>query len=134
VAIVILRELRETVILKEPKETVILNEPKASEGSNGSQMTEKQGYVYILTNAHNKVLYTGVTSDLVKRVYEHKNKMVDGFTKKYSVYKLVHFEVFVDMVGAITREKQIKGWLRGKKIALIEGKNPEWKDLYDGLC
>jgi len=94
---------------------------------------EKQGYVYILTNVHNKVLYTGVTSDLVKRVYEHKNKMVDGFTKKYNVHKLVHFEVSEDMMTAIEREKQIKGWLRKKKIALIEKNNPEWKDLYDGL-
>jgi putative endonuclease len=96
-------------------------------------MTEKQGYVYILTNVHNKVLYTGVTSDLVKRVYEHKNNLVDGFTKKYNVHKLVHFEVLEDMINAITREKQIKGWLRSKKIALIETKNPEWKDLYEGL-
>jgi putative endonuclease len=96
-------------------------------------MMEKQGYVYILTNVHNKVLYTGVTSDLVKRVYEHKNKMVDGFTKKYNVHKLVHFEVSDDMMTAIEREKQIKGWLRKKKIALIEKDNPEWKDLFDGL-
>lgn len=96
-------------------------------------MIEKNGYVYILTNVHNKVMYTGVTSDLVKRVYEHKNKLVDGFTKKYNVHKLVHFEVFDDMMNAITREKQIKGWLRSKKIALIEANNPEWKDLYEGL-
>ncbi len=97
-------------------------------------MIEKHGYVYILTNVHNKVLYTGVTSDLVKRVYEHKNNLVDGFTKKYNVHKLVHFEVFDDIVSAITREKQIKGWLRSKKMALIETKNPEWKDLYEGLA
>ena len=96
-------------------------------------MAEKQGYVYILTNVHNKVLYTGVTSALVKRVYEHKNKLVDGFTKKYNVHKLVHFEVFDDIVSVITREKQIKGWLRSKKIALIETNNPEWKDLYEGI-
>jgi putative endonuclease len=96
-------------------------------------MREKQGYVYILTNVHNKVLYTGVTSDLVKRVYEHKNKMVDGFTKKYNVHKLVHFEVSDDMMTAIEREKQIKGWLRKKKIALIEKNNPEWKDLYESI-
>ena len=96
-------------------------------------MIEKHGYVYILTTVHNKVLYTGVTSGLVKRVYEHKNNLVDGFTKKYNVHKLVHFEVFDDIVSAITREKQIKGWLRSKKIALIEANNPEWKDLYEGL-
>lgn len=93
----------------------------------------QQGNVYILTNAHNRVLYTGVTNDLVKRVYEHKNKLVDGFTKKYNVHKLVYFEVFDDMITAITREKQIKGWLRSKKIALIERKNPKWNNLYETL-
>jgi len=96
-------------------------------------MAEKQGYVYILTNVHNRVLYTGVTSELVKRIYEHKNKLIEGFTKKYNAHKLVHFEVFDDMIDAITREKQIKGWLRNKKIALIESKNPGWKDLYEEL-
>jgi len=96
-------------------------------------MVEKQGYVYILANAHNKVLYTGVTSNLVKRMYEHKNKQVEGFTRKYNVNKLVYFEVFEDIVNAITREKQIKGWLRSKKIALIETKNPAWNDLYKEL-
>jgi putative endonuclease len=96
-------------------------------------MTEKQGYIYILTNVSNKVLYTGVTSDLIKRMYEHKNKQVEGFTKRYNVNKLVYFEVFDNMMNAITREKQIKGWLRSKKISLIESKNPEWNDLYDGL-
>ena len=96
-------------------------------------MTEKQGYVYILTNRYNKVLYTGVTGDLVKRVYEHKNDPVDGFTKKYNTHKLVYFEVFDYILNAIEREKQIKGWLRSKKIALIESKNPKWKDLYEGL-
>jgi len=96
-------------------------------------MAEKQGYVYILTNVHSRVLYTGVTSDLIKRVYEQQNKLVDGFTKKYQLHKLVYFEEFDDIMSAITREKQIKGWLRRKKIALIESKNPEWKDLYEGL-
>ena len=96
-------------------------------------MTEKKGYVYILTNVHNKVLYTGVTSELIKRVYEHKNKMADGFTKKYNLNKLVYYEVSDNIMSAITREKQIKGWLRSKKIALIESKNPEWKDLYGEL-
>ena len=104
-----------------------------SERSEESNMAEKQGYIYILTNVHNKVLYTGVTSDLVKRVYEHKNKLVDGFTKKYNVHKLVYFEILDGMINAITREKQIKGWLRSKKIALIEANNSEWKDLYEGL-
>jgi len=93
-------------------------------------MFEKKGYVYILTNSKNTVLYVGVTSDLVKRIYEHKNSFVEGFTKKYNLKKLIYFEVFGDIVSAITREKQIKGWLRIKKIALIEKVNPSWNDLY----
>jgi putative endonuclease len=96
-------------------------------------MPDKQGYVYILTNLHNKVLYTGVTSDLVKRIYEHKNKLIKGFTKKYNVNKIVYFEVFEDMINAITPEKQIKGWLSSKKIALIESKNHRWKDLNEEI-
>ena len=91
---------------------------------------EKKGYIYILTNSKNTVLYVGVTSDLIKRVYEHKNNFVEGFTKKYNLKKLVYFEVFEDIVSAITREKQIKGWLRIKKIALIEKANLSWDDLY----
>ena len=96
-------------------------------------MTEKKGYVYILTNVKNTVLYTGVTSNLIKRVYEHQNKMVPGFTEKYKVYKLVHFEIFEDMLNALEREKQIKGWVRRKKIALIEKNNPGWEDLYASI-
>jgi putative endonuclease len=90
-----------------------------------------QYYVYIMTN-RSKTLYTGVTNDLMRRVYEHKNKMVEGFTKKYNITKLVHFEETTDVQAAIAREKQIKGWLRSKKIGLIESKNPEWKDLGEG--
>jgi putative endonuclease len=75
------------------------------------------------------VLYTGVTNDLQRRVYEHKNKLVKGFTKKYNVIKLVFYEVCNDIESAILREKQIKGWLRTKKIALVESMNPEWRDL-----
>jgi putative endonuclease len=93
-------------------------------------MIEKKGYVYILTNTNNTVLYTGVTSNLVKRVYEHKNKEVEGFTKKYNLHKLIYYEIFEDIVNAITREKQIKGWLRSKKISLIKKVNPDWNDLY----
>jgi len=93
-------------------------------------MIEKKGYVYILTNTNNTVLYTGVTSNLIKRAYEHKNKMVQGFTKKYNLHKLVYYEVFGDMINAIVREKQIKGWLRSKKLLLIEKANPNWADLY----
>ena len=86
-------------------------------------------YVYMLTNVKNTVLYTGVTNDLQRRVYEHKNKLIDGFTKKYNVNKLVYFEETTDVRSAITREKQIKGWVRIKKDALIATQNPEWKDL-----
>jgi putative endonuclease len=89
--------------------------------------------MYILFSQRNGTLYVGVTSDLVRRVYEHKNKMVGGFTKEYHVDKLGYYEVFDDIVSAITREKQIKGGSRKKKIALIESVNPEWKDLYDML-
>ena len=96
-------------------------------------MIEKKGYVYILTNTNNTVLYTGVTSNLIKRVYEHKNKMVQGFTKKYNLHKLVYYEVFEDMMNAIIREKQIKGWLRSKKVSLIEKANPCRVDLYSTI-
>jgi putative endonuclease len=94
---------------------------------------EKQGYVYIMTNKINTVIYTGVTSNLVKRVYEHKQKLVEGFTKKYNVNKLVYYEVSDDIESAITREKQIKAGSRKKKIDLIERMNPAYKDLYYGL-
>ncbi len=90
----------------------------------------KYSYVYILSDANNKILYTGVTSDLLKRVWEHKSHVVEGFTKKYNVTKLVYYEEGEDIYNAISREKQIKGKLRKKKIALIENVNPEWRDLY----
>lgn len=92
-------------------------------------MKEMKSYVYILFNKRNGT-YTGVTSDLIKRVYEHKNKLVDGFTKKYSVDKLGYYEIFSDISSAIKREKQIKGGSRQAKLVLIESINPEWKDLY----
>jgi putative endonuclease len=85
-----------------------------------------------MTN-NSKTLYTGVTGDLERRVYEHKNKFVEGFTKKYRITKLVYFEVTNSVESAIAREKQIKGWLRKKKISLIESSNPDWKDLSDEL-
>jgi putative endonuclease len=94
---------------------------------------ERQYYVYIMTNKNNTVLYTGVTNDLRRRVYEHKNKLVDGFTKKYNITKLIYFEMCRDAVGSISREKQIKAGSRTKKIALINTTNPEWRDLYDEL-
>ena len=93
----------------------------------------KQFYIYILTNYKNTVLYTGVTNDLIRRVYEHKEKMIEGFTKRYNINKLVYFEVADCAEAAIQREKQIKGDSRQKKIDLINDKNPEWDDLYDGL-
>lgn len=88
----------------------------------------KQFYIYILTNK-SKTLYVGVTNDLIRRVYEHKNKLIEGFAKKYNLTILVYYEVFLDAYNAISREKQIKGWLRNKKIALIESVNPVWEDL-----
>ena len=93
-------------------------------------MNKKSFYVYILTNKSNKVLYIGITNNLSRRVYEHKQKLVKGFTSKYKVDKLVYYEVFDDPYNAISREKQLKGWLRNKKIELISSFNPTWKDLY----
>ena len=87
-------------------------------------------YVYILTNAYNKVLYTGVTNDLERRLYEHKLKNIKGFTQKYNVDKLVYFEQFDFIDLAISREKQIKGYSRQKKIELINKRNKEWKELF----
>jgi putative endonuclease len=93
----------------------------------------KQPCVYILASRRNGTLYTGVTSDLVKRVYEHRNGLADGFTKKYGIHHLVYFEMHAEMVAAITREKQIKKWNRAWKLELIEKNNPEWKDLYETI-
>ena len=93
----------------------------------------KQYYVYIMTNKSNTVLYIGVTNDLERRVYEHREKLINGFTKKYNVNKLVYYEVFEDIYTAISREKQIKSGSRQKKINLINGINKEWKDLYEEL-
>jgi len=93
----------------------------------------KNYYIYILTNKNNTVLYTGITSNLKKRIYEHKNKLISGFTKKYNINKLVYYEIFEDPINAIAREKQIKAGSRDKKIKLIESMNPKWEDLYEGL-
>lgn len=94
---------------------------------------DKKSYIYIMTNYDETVLYTGVTSDLIKRVYEHKNKLQEGFTNKYNTNKLVYFEVFDSTESAILREKQIKGGSRAKKIKLIKDFNPSWTDLYDTI-
>ncbi len=93
----------------------------------------KQFYVYILASKRNGTVYAGVTSDLVKRVWEHKNKLVEGFAEKYGVDKLVFYEVHTDVENAIRREKQIKKWNRSWKLRLIEERNPEWKDLFDEI-
>ena len=90
----------------------------------------RHGYFYFLTNKNNRVIYAGVTSNLIKRIFEHKNKLVSGFTQQYNVTKLVYYECFDAIDDAILREKQVKGWLRAKKVALIHSKNPEWNDLY----
>ena len=93
----------------------------------------KQPCVYILTNKRNGTLYIGVTSDLLKRVWQHKENLVDGFTKRYHVHKLVWYEVHSRMEHAIQREKQLKEWHRPWKLRLIEEKNPNWTDLYEAL-
>jgi len=91
----------------------------------------KQPAIYIMASKRNGTLYTGVTSDLVKRVWQHKNDLVEGFTQKYSVHMLVYCELADDMGAAIAREKQIKGGSRVKKLALIKSMNPGWRDLYE---
>ncbi len=93
----------------------------------------KHFYVYIMTNKDNSVLYTGVTNDLIRRVYEHKEKLIKGFTKKYNVTKLVYYEIFENSYDSITREKQIKAGSRKKKLDLINKFNKEWKDIYYDL-
>ena len=90
---------------------------------------DRSYYVYLITNWNNKVIYTGVTNNLTRRVYEHKNKLTEGFTKKYNINKLVYFEQTNDVSAAIAREKEIKKWRREKKNNLVNSVNPEWKDL-----
>ena len=91
----------------------------------------EQSFIYILSNRANTVLYTGVTNDLKRRIYEHKEKIIKGFTSKYNVTKVVYYEIFNSIVTAIEREKQIKSGSRADKSALINKFNSEWKDLYD---
>ena len=92
-----------------------------------------QYYVYILANQKNGTLYIGVTSDLIKRIYEHKNNFIEGFTRKYTIHNLVYFEATESIESAIMREKQLKKWNRAWKINLIEKNNPGWNDLYPDL-
>lgn len=94
---------------------------------------ERLYYVYFVTNKRLNVLYTGVTNDIVRRIYEHKNKLIEGFTKKYNVDRLVYIEEYDNIHDAIAREKQIKGWSRHKKNILVQKANPLWNDLYDGF-
>ena len=94
---------------------------------------DKTSYVYILVSQRNGTLYIGVTSNVIKRVWEHKNKIVEGFTKEYGVDKLVYFEQHEDITYAIRREKRLKFWKRQWKLDLIEKSNPQWKDLYDDI-
>ena len=96
-------------------------------------MSDRRGYVYLITNKTNTVIYAGVTSNLKKRIYEHREKLVEGFTKKYNVNKLVYYEILDRVDDAILREKQIKGGSRDKKIKLIKSANPGFKDLYDEI-
>lgn len=96
-------------------------------------MGSKQYFVYILTNPQNNVLYVGVTNNLVRRVWEHKEKLVKGFTEKYNINKLIHFEEFDDVSQAIAREKQLKGGSREKKLKLVELTNPLFEDLYNSI-
>lgn len=93
----------------------------------------KEYWTYIMVNIGNTTLYTGITNNLQRRVYEHREKLIDGFTKKYNLTKLVFFERFNSPEQAIVAEKRIKGWVRSKKIRLIESKNPKWEDLYENL-
>ena len=93
----------------------------------------KQPSVYIITNARNTTLYIGVTSDLIRRIYQHKNKLIEGFSAKYNLHKLVYFEQFSDMENAILREKRLKKWNRDWKNQLIDASNPLWYDLYSTL-
>ncbi len=91
----------------------------------------KQPAVYILASQRHGTLYIGVTSDLLQRIWQHKNDLVEGFTRQYGVHQLVHYELHADMLSAIAREKQLKKWNRAWKIQLIEERNPEWKDLWE---
>jgi len=93
----------------------------------------KNYYIYILTNFENGTLYTGITNDLIRRVYEHREKLVEGFTKKYDLDKLVYYEIYESPEQAILREKQIKGGSRKKKLDLINNFNRDWKDLYEDI-
>ena len=96
-------------------------------------INNKQYYVYLISNKNNTTIYTGITSDIKRRIWEHKNKITKGFSSKYNLHKLLYYEIYNDPENAIIREKQIKSGSREKKIELIESMNPKWIDLYDNL-
>lgn len=100
----------------------------------GTQELDRTYFVYVLASQRNGTLYTGVTNNLAKRVWDHKNGICEGFTKKYRVHMLVWFETHVDVQAAIAREKQIKGWNRAWKLKMIERMNPDWADLYERVA
>ena len=93
------------------------------------QNPSRDYYVYIITNSRHRPLYVGVTNDLIRRVYEHKNKLVKGFTSKYNISMLMYYETSTDVMSAIAREKELKSWRKSKKVDLVESCNPQWKDL-----
>ena len=93
----------------------------------------RQYYVYILANKRNGTLYIGITNNLTKRIYEHKNNLIEGFTKKYNIHNLVYYEITNDIRSALAREKRLKKWKRRWKFELIEKSNPKWEDLYNDL-
>lgn len=95
---------------------------------------KKSYHVYIITNARNTVLYIGITNNLIRRIYEHRNGLIDGFSKTYNIKKLVYYEETGDVIAAIEREKELKRWKRQWKIELIEKVNPGFADLYDSIC
>ena len=97
-------------------------------------MSKKKYYVYILTKGKNSTFYTGFTENLAKRVWEHKNELADGFTKKYGIKTLVYYEAFDNYEAALDREKQLKKWHRPWKMRIIEEMNPNWEDLYEKIC
>ena len=115
-----------------PEAITIRHSGNLQAGSQEGEMN-RQPAVYILSNKRNGTLYVGVTSDLVKRVWEHRNNFVEGFTKRYGVHNLVWYELHKRMASAIQREKRLKDWKRKWKVHLIERKNPDWKDLYHAI-
>jgi len=118
-----------TNLSKEIKPPFVIASSPFGERSNLIIFNMKNYYIYIITNYNNTVLYTGVTNDLERRIQEHKNKIIPGFSNKYNLNKIVYYEQFSDIENAISREKQIKGGSRGKKIGLINNMNPKWEDL-----